>query len=171
MRVEYLHASRFGNGAKVAQEFRRQLGAMGVVVEVHHIRDVRAKRLAPADLYVFSSPGRMGKPIASMRRFLRRLELPSGTRCAILTTQLAPQPNKKTGQLPSEDELARWQRILPIMSELLAQKGLVEVAADTVFVTAMRGPLEVGWQDKVSAFAAKVLVTEPLPQAWFEPSD
>ena len=72
MRIEYLHASTFGNGAMVAAEFKRLLAGRGVSVEVHHIREVRPAELPPADLYLFSSPGRMGKPIRSMRRFLEK---------------------------------------------------------------------------------------------------
>jgi len=70
--IEYYHASKFGNGALVAEEFRKQMAAKGVAVGVHHIRDVRPNEFAPADLFVFSSPGRMGKPIGSMRRFLKK---------------------------------------------------------------------------------------------------
>jgi len=83
MRFEYLHASKYGNGAMVAEEFDKQLAAKGVTVNVHHIREARPDRLPTADLYLFSSPGRMGKPIGSMRRFLRKLRLPAGTRYAI----------------------------------------------------------------------------------------
>ena len=57
MKIEYLHASKYGNGATVAAEFKRQMAAKGVAVNVHHIRKVRPTELAPADLYVFSSPG------------------------------------------------------------------------------------------------------------------
>jgi hypothetical protein len=46
-------------------------------------------------VYLFSSPGRFGKPIGGMRRFLTKLKLPEGTRYAILTTEMAPKPNKK----------------------------------------------------------------------------
>ena len=55
MKIEYLHASRFGNGAAVAAEFKQQMAAQGVVVDVHHIRELSATQLASADLYVFSS--------------------------------------------------------------------------------------------------------------------
>jgi hypothetical protein len=37
-------------------------------------------------------------------------------------------------------------------------KGLVEVAAEKVFVTGLKGPLEEGWQDKVARFAARIPV-------------
>ena len=156
MRIEYFHASKFGNGAMVAEEFTRQMAARGVTVNVHHVRAARPDRLPTADLYLFSSPGRMGKPIGGMRRFLKKLRLPAGTRYAILTTEMAPQPDKKTGRIPTEEELARWQRVRPIMNELLVGAGLVKVAEDKVLVTGLKGPLEEGWQQKVAAFVARI---------------
>src|SRR5262245_54751864 len=161
MRIEYVHASKFGNGAMVAEEFKQQLAAKGVTVTVHHIRAARPDRLPLADLYLFSSPGRMGKPLAGMRRFLRKVRLPAGTRYAILTTEMAPQPDKKTGRIPAEEELARWQRVRPIMNELLQARGLVKVAEDKVLVTGLKGPLEGGWQQKVAAFAARIPLQVP----------
>jgi hypothetical protein len=158
MKIEYLHASKFGNGAMVAAEFERLVAAKGVSVHVHHIREVRPTELAPADLYLFSSPGRMGKPIGGMRRFLKRVTLPAGTPYALLTTEMAPKPDTKTGRLPTEEERARWQRVIPIMNEILQGKGLVRVLEDKVFVTTMRGPLEEGWQQKVEAFVTRLLV-------------
>jgi hypothetical protein len=159
MKIEYMHASKYGNGAIVAAEFKRLMAANGAVVDVHRIRDVRPTELAPADLYVFSSPGRMGKPIGGMRRFLRKVELPAGTRYAILTTEAAPKPDKKTGRIPTEEELAKWQRVRPIMNEILQAKGLVKVAEDKVLVTGLKGPLEDAWQEKVSAFASRIPVS------------
>ena len=158
MKIEYFHASKYGNGAMVAEEFKKLMAAKGVTVNVHHIRDARPNELMPADLYVFSSPGRIGKPIGSMRRFLKKVRLPPGTRYAILTTEGAPQPDKKTGKMPTEEELARWERVRPIMNELLQAKGLKKVAEGNVFVTGMKGPLEEGWQRKVETFAAQILV-------------
>jgi len=156
MRIEYLHASKFGNGAKVAEEFRTRLADRGVTVDVHHIRDAKPTEPSPADLYVFSSPGRIGKPIGSMRRFLKKVRLPAGTRYAILTTEGAPRPDKKTGRLPTDEELARRQRVRPIMNEILGGKGMVSVAEDKVYVSGIKGPLEEGWQEKVAAFAARI---------------
>jgi hypothetical protein len=158
MRIEYFHASKFGNGAKVAAEFEKQMASKGVEVHAHHIREVRANELPAADLYVFSSPGRMGRPIGSMRRFLRKVTLPRGTTYALLTTEAAPQPDKKTGRMPTEEEIAKWQKVRPIMNQILLEKGLVEVAEDKILVTGMKGPLEEGWQDKVAAFAERIPV-------------
>ena len=163
MKIEYLHASRFGNGAAVAAEFKRQMAAKGVVVDVHHIREVSPTQLAPADLYVFSSPGRMGKPIRGMRRFLKRVRLPAGTGYAVLTTEAAPKPDKKTGRVPTEEELAKWQRVRPIINEILQAKRLVKVAEQKVLVTGLKGPLEDGWQEKVKAFVTRIPVGAEVP--------
>ena len=155
MRIEYLHASEYGNGAMVAAEFSRQMAARGVTVEVRHIREVRPAQLPPADLYLFSSPGRFGKPIGGMRRFLKKVELPAGTKYAVLTTEVAPHPDS-AGHVPSEQQLARWTRVRPIMNEILQGKGLAEVAEGKVRVTDVKGPLEEGWQHKVEAFVARI---------------
>ena len=157
MKIEYLHASKFGNGAMVAEEFRRQMATRGVAVDVRHIGTITPDELPTADLYVFSSPGRMGRPIRGMRRFLKDLTLPAGTRYALLTTEMAPRPDKKTGRMPTEEEISRVQHVRPIMNELLQRGGLVEVAEERVFVTGLKGPLEEGWRRKVAAFAASIV--------------
>jgi hypothetical protein len=137
------------------------MAVKGVVVNVHHIRKVRATESSQADLYLSSSPGRFGKPIGGMRRFLKNVKLPAGTRYAVLTTEAAPRPDKKTGRLPTEEELAKWQRVRPIMNEILQGKGLVKVAEDRCLVTALKGPLEEGWQQKVEAFATRIRASPP----------
>ena len=158
MKIEYFHASKYGNGAMVAEEFKQQMAAKGVAVNVHHIREARPKEMPPADLYLFSSPGRMGKPIGAMRRFLKKTKLPSGTKYAILTTEGAPRPDKKTGRMPTEEELAKWQRVIPIMNEILQEKGLVKAAEGKILVTGLKGPLEEDWQKKVEAFASQISI-------------
>jgi menaquinone-dependent protoporphyrinogen IX oxidase len=159
MRIAYMHASKFGNGATVAAEFKQQMTDHGVEVDVHHIREASAAQLSPADLYVFSSPGRIGKPIGGMRRFLKKLDLPVGTHYAILTTEAAPKPDRKTGQMPTEAERAKWQRVRPIMNEILLGQGLVGVAEDVIHVTGLKGPLEDGWQATVADFVTRILAT------------
>lgn len=159
MTIEYLHSSKYGNGATVAAEFARQMAVKGVTVNVHHIREIRPTELLPADLYLFSSPGRIGKPTGRMRRFLKRLRLPAGTSYAVLTTEVAPKPDGKTGRMPTEEEMDRRQRVMPIMNEILQGKGLINVAEDKVHVTGLNGPLEEGWQKRVESFATRILAT------------
>jgi hypothetical protein len=159
MNIAYYHASKFGNGAMVAEEFKKIMAARGVTVTVRHIRDADPRNLPAADLYVFSSPGRIGKPKGNALRFLRKVALEPGTRYAILTTQGAPRPDKKTGKLPTQEEQDRWERVIPIMNELLEAKGMRKVAEGAVLVTGIKGPLEEGWQNKVTAFADQIVST------------
>ncbi|MBN1363042.1 MAG: flavodoxin family protein [Sedimentisphaerales bacterium] len=147
-KIEYFHASKYGNGAQVAEEFQKQMAARGVAVTVRPIRDVRPREMPPADLYVFSSPGRLGKPTWGMRRFLKKVKLPAGTRYALLTTEM-----------PTPEERREWQRVIPIMNQMLQEKGLVKVAESEVLVTAIKGPLQEDWQKKVQAFASQVLMS------------
>lgn len=163
MRIEYFHASVFGNGAAVAEEFKRRMDAGGVAVNVRHIRDASQRELPPAELYLFSAPGRMGKPIGGMRRFLKKVSAPAGARYAILTTEAAPPPDKKNGPVPAHEEPDRWQRVIPTMNELLEEKGLVKVAEGRVLVTGLKGPLEEGWQEKVGELASRI--TEAMANA------
>jgi menaquinone-dependent protoporphyrinogen IX oxidase len=153
MKVVYVHASKYGNGARVADEFRSRMANHDIVVETHHVQEVEPEAIGPADLYVFSSPGRMGRPIRSIRHFLRDVRLPRGTRYALLTTEMVPRPDKKTGVVPTEEEICRFQHVRPIMIEILQHKGLVKVAEEKVYVSDLKGPLEDGWQAKVDAFA------------------
>jgi multimeric flavodoxin WrbA len=157
MKIEYFHASVYGNGAMVAEEFKKQMAAKGVMVDVHHIEKMKPEEMQSADLYVFSSPGRFGKPIKEMRRFLKEVDLPSGTKYAILTTEPAPKPDKKTGKMPTEEEIGAIQHVISIMNELLKEKGLLKVAETKVYVTGLKGPLEASWQDKVQAFVIAIL--------------
>ena len=41
MKIEYFHASKYGNGAKVAEEFSKQMSAKGVTVNIHLLPDLR----------------------------------------------------------------------------------------------------------------------------------
>jgi len=157
MRIEYYHASEFGNGAKVAEEFKRIMAAKDIAVNVHHVKDVKPKEIPPADLYLLSSPGRMGKPIRGMRRFLKKANLPPGSRYAILATEMNPQPDKKTGRMPTEEELGRCQQVIPRMNEALQARGLNKVLDGKIYVTGIKGPLEDGWQRKVEEFATAIV--------------
>ncbi len=103
MKIEYLHASKFGNGAMVAEEFKQQMATREVAVDVHHIRKITPKAPPSADLYVLSSPGPAnGRPIRGMRRFLKDVTLPAGTG----THSSRPRwrrGDKKTGRMPTEE--------------------------------------------------------------------
>jgi flavodoxin len=156
VKIEYFHASKYGNGAKIAEEFQRQMAAKSVTVNVHHVKKTKPKEIPPADLYVFGSPGRFGKPIGDMRGFLKKANLPTGTNYAVLVTELAPEPEKSIRIPTTEEELGKCQRVIPIMNEMLQKKGLVKVAEGKIFVTGLKGPLEENWQKEVEAFASQI---------------
>ncbi len=156
MRIEYFHASKYGNGIMVAQEFKEQISRKGVSVNIHHIKDIGPKMIHSAELYLFSSPGRMGGPTWGMRRFLKKVKLPEGTKYAILTTELAPQPDKRTGKMPSEEGLGDCQRIILRMNEILRKRGLIRIAEGKIIVAGLKGPLEEGWQTKVTEFVKTI---------------
>ncbi len=159
MKIEYYHASKHGNGAKIAEEFQRQMAAKEVTVNVHHVKSVKPNEVPPADLYVFSSPGRFGKPIGDMRGFLKKIDLPSGTKYGVLVTELAPEPEKAIRIPTTEEELGKCQRVIPLMNEMLQKKGLVKVAEGKIFVTGIKGPLEPNWRKEVEAFAARIPIS------------
>jgi hypothetical protein len=73
-----------------------------------------------------------------------------------LTTEVAPAPDKTTGRTPTEEEMAKCQRVRPIMHEILETKGLVSVAEDKVLVTGLKGPLEQDWENKVRTFGTRL---------------
>ncbi len=159
MNIEIFHASKFGNGARVAEELKRVMESKGHQASVHHIKDSRPKEMPPAELYVFGSPTRFGKPLGSMRRFIKKVNLPTGTRYAVFATHGDAVPNKKTGKMPTEEELAKWRKTIPVLDEVLKGKGMVKVA-DKIFLVngeTLKGPLKEGWQAKVEEFAAAIL--------------
>jgi len=158
MQIEYFHASKYGNGARIAEEFKTQMAAKGLTVNIHHVKKIKPKEIPPADLYVFSSPGRFGKPIGDMRGFLKKANLPTGAKYAVLVTELAPEPEKAI-RIPNEEELGKCQRVIPMLNEVLQKKGLVKVAEGKIFVTGLKGPLEENWQKEVEAFASQI----PIP--------
>jgi multimeric flavodoxin WrbA len=156
MKIEYFHASKYGNGAKVAEEFKKQMATKGVTVNVHHVKDTKPKEIPPADLYLFSSPGRFGKPIGDMRGFLKKTNLPAGTKYAVLVTELAPELEKSIRIPTTEEELGKCQRVIPVMNEMLQKKDMIKVAEGKIFVTGLKGPLEEGWQKEVETFASQI---------------
>ncbi len=158
MKVELYHASKFGNGAKVAEELRRVMEAKGHEVKVQHIKGANPKKLPSADMYIFGSPTRIGKPIGSMRRFVKKVVLSPKTKYAVFATHGDAAPDKKTGKIPTEEEMKRWRMTIPYLDEVLKGKGLVKVADKKFYIVAdtMKGPLKEGWQEKVKEFAAQI---------------
>ena len=158
MKVEIYHASKYGNGEKVVAYLQGLLVAKGHQAEFRHVRDAKPKEMPPADLYVFCAPTRIGKPIGKMRRFLKKARLPQGAKYALIATHGEPVPDKKTGRIPSPEEIAKFQQNLPAMEAILKEKGAVKMAEMKAYVkNTMKGPLAAGWEKTVEEFAAQLI--------------
>ncbi len=93
-----------------------------------------------------------------MRRFLKKARLPEGAKYALVATHGEPVPDKKTGKMPTQEEIEKFQQNLPTMEAILKEKGAVKVAEAKVYVkNTMKGPLADGWERTVEEFAAKLL--------------
>ena len=127
LKIQYYHASKYGNGAMIAEEFKKQMADKGItVVNIHHVKKVNPKEIPAADLYIFSSPGRFGRPIGDMQHFLKKAKLTPRAKYAVLATELAPKPDKNK-RIPTEDETGKCQRVIPIINEMLQKKGMIKV--------------------------------------------
>ena len=94
-----------------------------------------------------------------MRNFAKKTSLPPGTRYAVFATHADEVPDKRTGRMPTEEDLDRWRRTIPELDSILGGKGLVKVA-DQVFLVsaeAMKGPLKEGWQERAGEFVTAIL--------------
>jgi hypothetical protein len=158
MKIEYYHGSIYGNGVMIADEFKRQMEAKGVIVNIHNIKSSRPMEIPPADLYLFSSPGRFGKPTRDIQNFLKKVNLLSGTKYTVLVTELNPNPDSSTVRIPTEADAGKCQQVIPLINKILEEKGLVKIAEGKVFVTGIKGPLEDGWQKIVEEFASQIPV-------------
>ncbi|OPX65582.1 MAG: Flavodoxin domain protein [Methanomassiliicoccales archaeon PtaB.Bin215] len=158
MKVEIYHASKYGNGEKVVAYLQGLLVAKGHQANYRHIRDAKPKDVPSADLYVFCAPTRLGKPIGKMRRFLKKAKLPEGARYALIATHGEPVPDKKTGKMPSAEEIEKYQQNLPAMEAILKDKGAVKMAGLKVYVkNTMKGPLADGWEKSVEELLSKLV--------------
>lgn len=158
MKVEVYHASKYGNGARVAEELKRLMAARGNEVSVHRIDELSPRDLPPADLYIFGSPTHFGKAPGNIIRFLKKANLPPGARYAVFATFSATVPDKKTGRMPSEEEMEKIRRTIPMIDEQLRAKGMVKVAEGKFFVRpdTMKGPLTDGWESRVEELVRQV---------------
>jgi hypothetical protein len=105
-----------------------------------------------------------GRPVRILLTvpLLDKVRLSAGTKY----TELAPKPDN-TGRVSTEEELANWPRVIPIMKEILQDKRLAWVLEDKVPVTELKDPLEDGWQQKVrpSRTGSRSLSLRPDPSS------
>ncbi len=155
MKAAIYYESKYGSNLKIAEKLKDLLAAKGHQAEVHRIPASDPRTVSPAGIYIISSPTRMGKPPRSVRKFLKKADIPAGSKYALVATHVVAKPNKRTGIVPTDEESARWRKTLFIMSDLLNGKG-TKVAEERVFVKDMEGPLEDDWEKKIEALVTKI---------------
>ena len=155
MKIEYYHASHYGNGAKIAEEFQHQMAAKGITVNLQHVKNTKPKDIPLADLYILSSSGRFGKPIGEMKRFIKEANFPPGSKYALVVTELATKPEIHK-QTPNNEELGKCQLVIPFMNEILQKRGFTKILESKIYVTGLKGPLEEGWQAKVVELVTEI---------------
>lgn len=158
MRVAIYYMSKYGNGRKVVERLGEVINERGHSVDVKSVGEANPGKVSPADLYLFSSPTRIGKPPRKVRSFVKKFRPPAGIgKFALVATHSRPEPDKKTGKVPTAEELGKWQRTIPIMEEILTGKGMRKVGDLKVYVNGIKGPLEQGYEEKIEKFADEIL--------------
>ena len=148
MRIEYFHASKYGNGAMVAEEFKKVMASRGAEVEVHHFSDAKPKSLpqggtqpASARLAASASPSGTGPPVPEQGRTASRDEIRHPDHRG-----RAACPTRRLAACAHRGGAGQWQRVRPIMNDILAGQEAHQGGRGKVLVTGMKGPLEEGWQ-------------------------
>jgi len=158
MRVAIYYKSKYGNGRKCVERFGEVVNQRGHSVEVNSMKEANPTRVPPADLYVFSSPTRMGRPPRRVRSFLKKFKPPGGIgKYALITTHSKAEAERRSGRMPTEEDMARWRRTIPIMDEMLAGKGMRKIGDLRVFVDGIKGPLEDGYAERIEKFVDELL--------------
>lgn len=141
MKVCIAYYSRFGNGKKCVEYVGETLKQKGHSVELFSVTGVRADSLPAADLYIFSSPTQIGNPPGKIKRFLKKLKLPSAAAKYALISTCADENNQ----------------VIPKLSEILDNKGHQKAAAGVqIKVVGLKGPLEENYTQKLDYFIGEL---------------
>lgn len=141
MNICILYHSRYGNGRKCVEHLATTLQDLGHQTQELSMVDVAPKHVPEADLYIFSSPTRFGRPPGTVSRFLKRMSVGrAGLRYTLVATYLDPKT-----------------RALEIMERILTRKEMVKMIEGLKLrVEAFKGPLEDGHKTKIETFAYEI---------------
>jgi menaquinone-dependent protoporphyrinogen IX oxidase len=142
MKVQILYESKFGNGKKCVDYLGNVITEKGHEVRTSSIRDVKPNSISQSDLYIFSSPTRMGNAHGKMKKFLKKMEIPGeGRKYALIATYVDPET-----------------KTLTTMEGLAKAKGMTKATDGIkIKVNGMKGPLEDSYEEKLDEFASKIL--------------
>jgi flavorubredoxin len=142
MRIIIAFESKYGNGKKAVDHLGSTLTKNGHSVDIFDMRKAEPGSLPEADIYVFSSPTHLGNAPFKVRGFLKNLKIPKGkAKYALMATYLYPR-----------------SKSLNTMNERIKDLGIPKAADDLLIkVTAVKGPLEEGYEEQVEAFASQLI--------------
>ena len=142
MKIVIMYESKFSNGKKLVEELEEILKGKGQDVEIYSVRDIKPANLPSANIYVFSSPARIGMLPRNMKSFIRKFRLAKeGAKYALMTTYLVP-----------------GAKALESMEKLIEPKKMIKAADDfKVKVMDMKGPVEEGYREKLEKFADELV--------------
>jgi flavorubredoxin len=139
MKVQIFYESKFGNGKKCVEYLGNVISAKGHDVVTNSIREVKPNSIRQSDLYIFSSPTRMGNAHGKMKKFLKKMDIPGeGKKYALIATYADPET-----------------KALTTMEDLVKAKGLNKATDGIkIKVNGMKGPLEDSYEEKLDEFAS-----------------
>jgi flavorubredoxin len=145
MKVQIFYESKFGNGKKCVEYLGNVITEKGHEVNTCSIRDIKPNSISQSDLYIFSSPTRMGNVHGKVKKFLKKMEIPGeGRKYALMATYADPET-----------------KALTTMEDLVKAKGMTKVTDGIkIKVNGMKGPLEDSYEEKLDEFALKMFSEE-----------
>jgi flavorubredoxin len=145
MKVQIFYESKFGNGKKCVEYLGNVISGKGHDVVTNSIREVKPNSIPRSDLYIFSSPTRMGNVHGKVKKFLKKMDIPEeGKKYALIATYADPET-----------------KTLTTMEELVKKKGLTKATDGIkIKVNGMKGPLEDSYEEKLDEFASSMFSEE-----------
>ena len=141
MNVCITYYSKFGNGVKCVEYVGESLKKKGNQVELLSVKAVKPDSLPSADLYIFSSPTRFGRPSGKMKKFLKELKIGNAeAKYALMGTFWEGQ-----------------SKTIDILSQIMDEKGMTRACEGVlVKVGKIKGPLADDYQKTLDSFVEKL---------------
>jgi flavodoxin len=141
MKIAIIYFSKFGNNKISSEKLSFLLQERGAETEIFSAADKLPKE-SDADLFVFSSPTRMGNPPGKIKKAVTKLSPKTGAGYAVVNTCAGAEQTK-----------------VPVVLGGLAEEAGLKKAAEglLLIITDMKGPLEEGYEEKLKSFAGELL--------------
>jgi flavorubredoxin len=141
MKVQILYESKFGNGKKCVDYLQNVITEKGHEVKTNSFRDFKPNSIPQSELYIFSSPTRMGNVHGRVKKFLKKMDIPKGAeKYALMATYVDPKT-----------------KTLNTMEEIVKTKGMKKVTDGIkIKVNGMKGPLDDGYEEQLEEFVLKI---------------